>query len=243
MASSVSHVTSEPPQKSYGQPGKGLNIRDVLTDEQIALYREAVLVKGGLFAPKFHPHKNSDSVIGYCRSSIQQYNKMNVCKGTNYEFVRTFGANVLGVNFFLCLNFEAKDKDDADGQSNIFCANVFEGNRPIRVAKTHEVHMLKDNLDISNVNSFNLRAATSAALLLLPSKFNEEDLYAKICSLSYMVDLCMLFAEDKNKVHILKDNLDISNVNSVNLRAATSAALLLLPSKFNSICCSPSFAI
>ncbi|XP_059625084.1 uncharacterized protein LOC132268271 isoform X2 [Cornus florida] len=62
------------------------------------------------------------------------------------------------------------------------------------------VHILKDNLDISNVNSVNLRAATSAALLLLPSKFNEEDLFAKICSLSYMGDLRMLFAEDKNKV-------------------------------------------
>ncbi|XP_059657296.1 uncharacterized protein LOC132303843 [Cornus florida] len=134
MAPSVSLVTSEPPQKSYGQTGKGLNIRDVLTDEQIALYREAVFI-GGFDFPKFYPNKNSDLVIGYCRSSIQQYNKMN---GTNYEFVRTTGAKVLGVNFTLCLTFEAKDKDDADGQSNIFRANVFEGNRPIRVGKTHE---------------------------------------------------------------------------------------------------------
>lgn len=30
--------------------------------------------------------------------------------------------------------------------------------------------------------------------------FIQEDLYAKICSLSYMGDLRMLFAEDKNKV-------------------------------------------
>ncbi|XP_059657386.1 uncharacterized protein LOC132303920 [Cornus florida] len=143
MASSVSHVTSEQPQKSYGQPGKGLNIRDVLTDEQIALYREAVLVRGFDF-PKFQLHKSSDSVIGYCRSSIQEYNKMN---GTNYKFVRTIGANVKGVNFILCLAFEAKDKDDADGQSTFFSANVFEGNRPINVMKTHEYYseaMLED---------------------------------------------------------------------------------------------------
>ncbi|KAH0972735.1 hypothetical protein GBA52_024891 [Prunus armeniaca] len=63
-----------------------------------------------------------------------------------------------------------------------------------------EVHVLLDNLDIENVNSVNLRAAMSAALLLLPSKFTEEELYAKICSLSYMGDLLMLFAEDRNKV-------------------------------------------
>ncbi|XP_065621095.1 uncharacterized protein LOC136063960 [Quercus suber] len=30
--------------------------------------------------------------------------------------------------------------------------------------------------------------------------FMQEDLYAKICSLSYMGDLRMLFAEDRNKV-------------------------------------------
>ncbi|THG04189.1 hypothetical protein TEA_018829 [Camellia sinensis var. sinensis] len=63
-----------------------------------------------------------------------------------------------------------------------------------------EVHILVDNLAMGNLNSVNLRAATSAALLLSPSKFSEENLYAKICSLSYMGDLRMLFAEDKNKV-------------------------------------------
>ncbi|GLU12700.1 hypothetical protein SLE2022_293620 [Rubroshorea leprosula] len=62
------------------------------------------------------------------------------------------------------------------------------------------VNILLDNLDIENVNSVNLRAALSVALLLLPPKFTEEDLYAKICSLSYMGDLRMLFAEDRNKV-------------------------------------------
>ncbi|CAL0324802.1 unnamed protein product [Lupinus luteus] len=62
------------------------------------------------------------------------------------------------------------------------------------------VHIVVDNLDINNTNSVNLRAAMSAALLLLPSEFTEADLYAKVCSLSYMGDLRMLFAEDKNKV-------------------------------------------
>ncbi|KAL2493984.1 Mitochondrial matrix Mmp37 [Forsythia ovata] len=62
------------------------------------------------------------------------------------------------------------------------------------------VHILVDNLDIENLNCVNLKAATSAALLLLPSKFSEEELYATICSLSYMGDLRMLFAEDRNKV-------------------------------------------
>ncbi|XP_028755414.1 phosphatidate cytidylyltransferase, mitochondrial-like isoform X1 [Neltuma alba] len=62
------------------------------------------------------------------------------------------------------------------------------------------IHIVIDNLDIANVNSVNLRAAISAALLFLPSEFTEEDLYSKVCSLSYVGDLRMLFAEDKNKV-------------------------------------------
>ncbi|XP_056685158.1 uncharacterized protein [Spinacia oleracea] len=62
------------------------------------------------------------------------------------------------------------------------------------------VHVLVDSMDVENLNSFNLRAATSAALLLLPSSFTQEDLYAKICSLSYNGDLRMLFAEDRHKV-------------------------------------------
>ncbi|XP_076922322.1 uncharacterized protein LOC143584053 isoform X1 [Bidens hawaiensis] len=62
------------------------------------------------------------------------------------------------------------------------------------------VRVIIDNKEITNTNLINLRAASSAALLLLPSKFTERELYAKICSLSYMGDLRMLFAEDKNKV-------------------------------------------
>nr|XP_043637120.1 phosphatidate cytidylyltransferase, mitochondrial isoform X3 [Erigeron canadensis] len=67
------------------------------------------------------------------------------------------------------------------------------------------VRIIVDNLDIKNTNLVNLRAASSAALLLLPSKFTERELYEKICSLSYMGDLRMLFAEDKNKVKKIVD--------------------------------------
>lgn len=72
-----------------------------------------------------------------------------------------------------------------------------------------EVQILVDNRDIRNINLVNLKAATAAALLLLPAEFTEEDLYAKICSLSYMGDLRMLFAEDRNKVkNIVQGSFD-----------------------------------
>nr|CAD1822393.1 unnamed protein product [Ananas comosus var. bracteatus] len=68
------------------------------------------------------------------------------------------------------------------------------------------VRVLIDNWEIRKVNVINLKSATSASLLLLPPEFLrtslmlQEDLYSKICGLSYMGDLRMLFAEDKNKV-------------------------------------------
>ncbi|XP_068642598.1 uncharacterized protein [Aristolochia californica] len=75
------------------------------------------------------------------------------------------------------------------------------------------VCFLVDSSDIENLNSLNLRAALSAALLLLPPNFTEEDLYAKVCSLSYMGDLRMFFAEDKNKVrNIVKGHFDLFRV-------------------------------
>ncbi|XP_073106377.1 uncharacterized protein [Elaeis guineensis] len=62
-----------------------------------------------------------------------------------------------------------------------------------------QVHVLMDNWEVQKVNLINLKMAISASLLLLPTEFTEEGLYAKICSLLYMGDLRMLFAEDKNK--------------------------------------------
>ncbi|KAI4295324.1 hypothetical protein L6164_035381 [Bauhinia variegata] len=74
----------------------------------------------------------------------------------------------------------------------------------------HLVHIVVDNLDIENINSVNLRSALSVALLLLPLEFTEEDLYAKVCSLSYVCDLRMLFAQDKNKVKkIVRGQFDL----------------------------------
>ncbi|KAH9627544.1 hypothetical protein KSS87_008399 [Heliosperma pusillum] len=74
------------------------------------------------------------------------------------------------------------------------------------------VNIVVDNLvtPVKQLNLCNLRAATSAALLLLPDTFHEDDLYAKICSLSYTGDLRMVFAEDKHKVRkIVQGQFDL----------------------------------
>ncbi|XP_074317096.1 uncharacterized protein LOC141653277 isoform X2 [Silene latifolia] len=82
------------------------------------------------------------------------------------------------------------------------------------VSWNNKVNIVVDNLvtPVKQLNLCNLRAATSAALLLLPDTFHEEDLYAKICSLSYTGDLRMLFAEDRHKVRkIVQGQFDLFN--------------------------------
>eukprot|EP00899_Mesostigma_viride_P005991 jgi/Mesvir1/15393/Mv06580-RA.1 len=54
----------------------------------------------------------------------------------------------------------------------------------------------------------NLQSALTTALLLLPEKFTEEELFASISSLSYMGDVRMAIAEDRHKVRrIVHNNL------------------------------------
>ncbi|KAJ0081351.1 hypothetical protein Patl1_12115 [Pistacia atlantica] len=62
------------------------------------------------------------------------------------------------------------------------------------------VHILVDNLDTANTNSVNLRAALSVAGVMIRSLIVQEDLFAKICSLSYMGDLRVLVAENLPQV-------------------------------------------
>jgi translocator assembly and maintenance protein 41 len=56
------------------------------------------------------------------------------------------------------------------------------------------ISILKSNPSVEMANSKNLVHALSTALLMLPQKFTEEDLYTEIAWLSYLgIDLNSLF--------------------------------------------------
>jgi hypothetical protein len=63
-------------------------------------------------------------------------------------------------------------------------------------------HLLVDDR-VTAANAGNLRAATTAALLLLPHTFDESQLHAALCGLSYTGDVRMALAEDRHKVRVV----------------------------------------
>ncbi|KHJ47304.1 hypothetical protein D918_02164 [Trichuris suis] len=77
--------------------------------------------------------------------------------------------------------------------------------------------------ELKQACSMNLESACYAALLLLPERFTEEELYEKIASLSYIGDPRMWLAEDRFKIrNIVKANVDaFSKLYSPVLKIAT----------------------
>lgn len=69
------------------------------------------------------------------------------------------------------------------------------------------VKILRDDPRVRLANQINLLSAVRVALLLLPEKFTEYQLYTTIAGISYMGDPRMrLYAENPNKVQNIVDN-------------------------------------
>ncbi|OWY94854.1 Mitochondrial matrix protein, partial [Phytophthora megakarya] len=67
------------------------------------------------------------------------------------------------------------------------------------------VSILATSEDIQAASSTNLSHALNYALLCLPEKFSEHDLYMKIAGISYLGDFRMTFGENPKKVRNIVD--------------------------------------
>ena len=75
--------------------------------------------------------------------------------------------------------------------------------KPVNIIEQEEDMELKEALRT------NLNYATHAALLLLPEKFREEELFLTVAGLSYTGDFRMVVGEDRNKVaNIVRPQMD-----------------------------------
>ncbi|KRZ73985.1 Mitochondrial translocator assembly and maintenance protein 41 -like protein, partial [Trichinella papuae] len=77
-----------------------------------------------------------------------------------------------------------------------------------RLHKPVRVLIPPTSRELEEACKMNLKNACRMALLILPEKFNEEQLYTTIASLSYWGDIRMKIAENKNKVaNIVQQNM------------------------------------
>ncbi|KAJ3274921.1 Mitochondrial translocator assembly and maintenance protein 41 [Terramyces sp. JEL0728] len=63
------------------------------------------------------------------------------------------------------------------------------------------VKILRDDAKVKLASKQNLENAVRVALLMMPERFTEEDLFLKIAGLSYRGDFRMLFGENPHKVY------------------------------------------
>ncbi|NXJ40806.1 TAM41 protein, partial [Ciconia maguari] len=77
-----------------------------------------------------------------------------------------------------------------------------------RLQKPVKILTQNENSKLQAALVSNLKSAVTAAFLMLPESFSEEDLYMQIAGLSYSGDFRMVIGEDRSKVqNIVKPNV------------------------------------
>lgn len=120
--------------------------------------------------------------------------------------------------------------DDLTDWTSLYLAGRLH--KPVEIIKTAASSKLQNALEN------NLKAAVHAALLVLPEKFTEFELYRAISNLSYAGDFRMIFGENKDKVNnIVRPQVEnFRNLYSPTLTQLSRVLYLPVDSSDNVVC-------
>ncbi|NWU92606.1 TAM41 protein, partial [Upupa epops] len=203
-------------------PGSAVKLRRVLAQfpPELSLafaYGSGVFQQAGV-APGFGENNMLDFVFAVDDSVT--WHMMNLLKNrSHYSFLKAFGPKQIssvqsyGAGIYYNTLVPCNGRmikygvistdvliDDLLHWKTLYVAGRLQ--KPVKILTQNENSKLQAAL-VSN-----LKSAVTAAFLMLPESFSEEDLYLQIAGLSYSGDFRMVIGEDKSKVqNIVKPNI------------------------------------
>ena len=134
-----------------------------------------------------HQHRDHYSAAGYLRSYLVSRIQDNWGAGVYFNPFVTVNGTLIKYGV---VNLDTLCRDLSSWDTMYLAGRL---QKPVKI--------LRDDPRVRLANQINLLSAVRTALLLLPPKFSENELYSAIAGLSYMGDPRMSFgAENQNKV-------------------------------------------
>lgn len=143
-------------------------------------------------------------------NNTQRFHRDNLrVNPEHYSSIRYFGASVLssvqtsfGAYVYFNTHVTVGNLVFKYGVIDLkdFCQDLQSWNTLYIAGRLHKPVLTLRNERLNDLVMHNLKSAVHAALLQLPEKFSEIDLYTTIAGLSYRGDFRMIIGEDKNKV-------------------------------------------
>ena len=134
-----------------------------------------------------HQHRDHYSAAGYLRSYLVSRIQDNWGAGVYFNPFVTVNGTLIKYGV---VNLDTLCRDLSSWDTMYLAGRL---QKPVKI--------LRDDPRVRLANQINLLSAVRTALLLLPPKFSEKELYSAIAGLSYMGDPRMSFgAENQNKV-------------------------------------------
>ncbi|XP_053932768.1 phosphatidate cytidylyltransferase, mitochondrial isoform X1 [Cuculus canorus] len=202
--------------------GSAVRFRRVLSQfpQELSLafaYGSAVFPQAGAAAA--HPEDNMLDFV-FAVDDAVTWHMMNLLKNrSHYSFLKVFGPKQIstvqsyGAGIYYNTLVPCNGRiikygvistdtliDDLLHWKTLYVAGRLQ--KPVKILTQNENSKLQAAL-VSN-----LKSAVTAAFLMLPESFSEEDLYMQIAGLSYSGDFRMVIGEDRSKVqNIVKPNV------------------------------------